>query len=437
MKIVTRFFVVLILALAVLLGLGACSTRDDDPGTDDSHTNPACNVTFDYNDGTGRTKTVKVPVGERIADYAPKEIGDCTEIVGWSIEKDGPDYEIAISGDITLYARWQTYELAEYTVETLPNIVNDRFAKLSFSEADVALGGKVLRIGTDARSLSIVSDGTVHTDFSIMIHERVEDFDLSFENFNYKSESDCAFLAAGTGYTVVWQIVGENKIDNSAGQSTTAQRGGDCVRAPSLEISGEGRLTILAGNGKNGIDQGKAADECDGANGTNGQPGGVGVVADRVSVVGVTLNVCGGRGGRGGNGGQANNGGGLTGAKYKNGGNGGNGANGGAAMDVNSFSAKNATLELYGGNGGKGGNGGSDGALNSVFAGRGGNGGNGGIGGSVMAKSISDVSISGTLKTVVPGKGGAGGDGGASHNSSKSGLVGYPARDGASNLPEN
>ena len=438
MKIVTRFFILLILMLALVPGLAACGTPDDENGTDNEHTNHAYNVTFDYNDGTGRTKTVKVPAGERIDDYAPEEIGDCTEIVGWSIEKDGADYEIAISGDITLYAKWQTFETAVYTAQTLPNVINDKFARLELTSADALLSGKVMRIGEEARSVSIISDGTTHTDFSIMIHRRSEKINLCFENFNYKSDSDCAFFGEGMGYTVVLRIIGENKIDNSAGQNATAQRGGDCVRVPSLDISGEGKLTLVAGNGKNGTDRAQAPDKCDGENGTDGQMGGIGIVADYLSVVDVTLNVCGGRGGRGGHGGQANNGDGIfNGGKYKNGGDGGKGADGGAAMDVNAFFAKNATLELYGGAGGRGGNGGADDAMNSLYAGNGGNGGNGGIGGNVNAKSITDVSISGTLKTFVVGNGGRGGDGGTSHSSSKAGIAGRTERNGVCNLPQN
>ena len=438
MKKSTRFFLVLCLALLLVFSLVACSSGDeDDAGLDDEHNTPTCNVTFDYNDGTGRTATARIPAGERIDAYAPKAIGDLTEIVGWSLEKEGSLYEIANAGDVVLYAQWRTYELVEYTAQNLPNIVNDRFARLQLTEADADLGGKVLRIGSDARHVTIVSDGTVHRDFSVVIHDRVEHVDLAFENVYYTSKGNCALLAEGEGYTVFWRVTGENTVNVGARQGNEANRGGDCVCVSELDISGNGTLTLIGGKGTNGISRGQAADERDGEKGTDGQPGGIGVVGKHVFVTGATLKVYGGDGGNGGNGGQANNGGGLTGSKYKNGGAGGKGGAGGAAMDIDGFFAKNATIELYGGTGGKGGAGGADGALNSVFAGYGGNGGNGGVGGNVMHDPITDVSMTGTLKTYTVGTGGKGGAAGTSHNSAKSGVAGSGGKNGVLNLPEN
>jgi len=438
MKKWTRFFIVLCLAFTLVLALAACAFGDEkDDGTVNKPAPPACHVTFDYNDGTGRTAKVTVPAGEKISDYAPNVIGDCTEVVGWSLEVGGPDYEIAVSGDVVLYAKWQTYELVEYTAETLSGIVNNRFVRVQFTEADAALGGKVLRIGSDARSVQIVSDGTPHTDFSIIIHERAEDVDLSFENFSYTSKGSCAMLAEGAGYKVCWHVKGENKIDAGAAQKEGANRGGDCVQGPDFDFLGDGTLTLIGGNGKNGVSRGQAAEGQHGDNGTDGEPGGIGMVANRVSVNGVTLNVYGGRGGHGGNGGQGNNG--LLSGKDRNGGDGGKGAAGGAAMDIQAFSAKNATLELHGGAGGNGGAGGEDGTSSALglFAGYGGDGGNGGAGGNVILNPITDAAITGTLKNFVVGNGGKGGAAGASHNSGKSGVSGTTAKNGVINLPEN
>ncbi|MBQ8431266.1 MAG: InlB B-repeat-containing protein [Clostridia bacterium] len=72
----------------------------------------ACIVTFDYNDGTGKTETLEVPRGTYLTESQFPQMDDGTKrIAAWSLYSGGmSSFTEEINGDITLYASWQRYK---------------------------------------------------------------------------------------------------------------------------------------------------------------------------------------------------------------------------------------------------------------------------------------------------------------------------------------
>ncbi len=367
-------------------------------------------VTFDYNDGSGQKTTLSVPEGSLIGSYAMYPSSGNREVIAWSALPDGAEYTAGVTQDITLYAIWQTFEVVSYTADTLPTQINDRCVELQFTGNQMILSGKVLRIGAGVRSVSIVSDGTIYQNTSIIINNRSGDLSFSLDNFSFSSNQKVALQAEGSGapYTLSLNIKNTCVIDCSATVAESGANGVTCIQAPNLKIAGSGKLALIAGHGGNGASKPLAPEGNHGENGENATAGGCGIVASSVEVAGVTLNIIAGNGGHGGNGGGGNNS--LT-KWQRDGGDGGNGGNGGHAVVTDSFKSTNATLNLSAGTGGNGGRGGNAGG---VFgnSGIGGNGGRGGDGGDVFKSGISDYQEISSVRSCSPGTAGAGGKGG-------------------------
>lgn len=418
-------------------------------------------VTFDYNDGSGRTHVEQVPKGYTIDAYAPTVVEGNKEIVAWSLTDGGTHYSGEVTSDLTLLGVWQEHEVVEYKT-SVPDTITDRFAQITLKAASTdsgengengasdqstganvaLLAGKTLRIGAGCISLTIVSDGTAVQELSILVNERTEDLFLYFNNFAYTSKAGCGLNArndnANIPYTLHLDLKGANGIDCSGAASETEDRGADGIRAHELNITGTGSLAVIAGNGVAGKPGATAGEGQDGNDGAAGQAGGVGIVADSVALGACKLTVQGGNGGNGGNGSAGNNTDGFSlspSGKIKDGGNGAPGGNGGAAIDTSAFNATNSTLILTGGNGGNGGAGGSAGGSNALTAGKGGNGGNGGAGGSIFATSITPTKAK-TSDTFTIGVGGNGGSAGFSYDNAVLGIGGAKGADGVTNINE-
>lgn len=392
-------------------------------------------VTLDYNDGSGRQENVYVPEGEYIYSYVPYPIDGKKEVVAWSQINAENNYEVPVTNNITLYAQWKTFETVVYTNE-MPSQINDRFSEIHINQNDqYFLSEKVLRIGADVRSISIVSNGTTYTNFAIMINSRSSDLNITMDNFSFRSNKDFALKAADSSakYTVNLNIQNTVYMDSLGYIPSFSQGGANCVEISNLNIFGTGTLCLVAGRGADGESKPKAGDGKDGENGGSATNGGVGILSKTINASDIHLIVIGGNGGNGGNGGTGNNGSGLSGAKFKDGGNGGKGGNGGDAIKTETFVTKNTTLELIGGDGGYGGNGGDSGGSSAAFAGNGGNGGNGGKGGYVFGTTLSQYSESGALNSFTPGEGGKGGNGGDSEDTSIRGKAGINGSDGIIN----
>ena len=431
--------------VSLAVGLGASCGADSSSertSTSSSAAIKTYNVTFSYNDGSGRKQTISIPEGETIDAYAPVVVEGNKEVIAWSLQNGGANYGATVTQDITLVAVWETHEIVEIE-EDFPETLQDGFLQLNVTDVS-ELAGKTMRIGANVRSVSFVGDGTTIENFSLLVNERSGDLFVHLENFSYSSLASCGFDARNEnenlGYTLNLNLVGANVIDCSLATIATDPRGADGLHAHELNVTGTGSLTVVAGNGVNGSNGTPDYGNEGTAGGTapdNAQQGGIGIVADEIRVGACTLNMFGGNGGNGGKGGNGRNVGGAgifsQAGKYMPGGDGAPGKNGGAAIQTNSFTALNTNLTLKGGNGGNGGHGGNGGGTSSTYAGKGGNGANGGNGGSIFASPI-NAKLTKTENDFTVGIGGSGGNGGASAASSKIGGSGSNGSDGVTNI---
>ncbi len=373
-------------------------------------------VVFDYNDGSGQKTEVLIPHGSTINGYAPSLDFEDREVVGWSTRTEGADFTASVTENTTLYAQWIIYTPAVYS-DNIPAMVTDRVVEI---HASTMMSGKTLRVGPSVQKLSVISDGSISHDFSIIINERNSDIAVLFDNFSFVSNQNFGLQAAGetADYTVFLTVKNDCMIDCSSVSASHSSPGATCISAPNLNINGNGRLTLRAGHGWTAPDKPTAADGNDGEHADAGTMGGNGILASgRVQVENLTLSIQAGNGGNGGRGGNGNNapGGwfaGLVGGTGKNGGRGGNGGAGGEAISASSFEASNATLNFTAGNGGIGGNGGKAGGSNVTTTGNGGDGGNGGHGGNVFGNRMGNYTEVGCICSFVPGNGAEGGNGG-------------------------
>ncbi len=372
-------------------------------------------VTLDYNDGSGKKESIKVPEGGLISEYAPYPTVDNREVLYWSGIAGGAEYTAPVTADITLYGTWQTFTPVTYT-DDVPATINDRYVEVRPVGATTALSGKILRIGPNVKTVSFVSDGTIYHDFAIMINERSTDINITFDNFAYTSLQSFGMEASASvrEYCVNMTVKNTCVINCASAVAGSGQNGATCIKVPNLKLSGSGTLALFAGHGRGGADKPAAPGGQHGENGESATAGGDGISAASVEVKGITLNITAGNGGKGGKGGKGTNDFPTT---NRNGGDGGRGGAGGAAILTSSFQGLNATLNLVGGNGGNGGNGGqAGGAVN--FAGSGGDGGNGGKGGNVFGMELSAYEATACITTYTPGAGGQGGGGGDSEGTS-------------------
>ena len=429
------FLVVTILAFGTLLNCGKLFNSSE--SNSEEPLVVRYTVTFDYNDGSGKTEAVKIPEGHTIDMYAPYPISDTQYVVGWSGVQGGSDYSAPITSDVTLYARWEQIVEVVFSVEdssSLPSQISDRFVAINVLAVE-GLEGKTLRIGSSVQKVTISSESLNVNNFSILINSRATNLNLALKNISFTGYNGFGIKGDSSGYeySVNLEIHGTVMIDCKNVIGVENDRAADCINVPNLNVRGSGALILYGGNGLNGDDKSTAADGCDGEYGGKGQDGGYGIVAQNVTVERTELVICGGNGGNGGYGGTGNNGGGLTGAKYKSGGDGGKGGNGGGCVLAESFSVGNSTITLVGGNGGNGGTGGNGGGSSSTYAGYGGNGGNGGAGGDVFSYRINYNEIN-VIKSYTGGNGGVGGSGGYSASASKHGVGGNNGAQGDINV---
>ena len=392
-----------------------------------------CEVTFDYNDGSGRVEIINVPKGETIENYAPYLIDETQEIIAWSSVVDGERFVSPISEDIRLFAIWSDFssEIVTYT-SYVPDILTDRFIIIQ-PQDDNVLYGKIISVANSVKFIKFCSENIRHDDFSLIINSRVDGINVTFDNFNFSSYYFCAFDASNVQGCVNLNLIGENSIRCSE-VNENWNKGADCIRAKELKICGEGWLSLYAGKGIDGEDRSTAGDGKNGERGGNGQDGGCGIITDKLTIDGSSLEIVAGNGGNGGKGGNGNNTNGLTtSGKHRTGGNGGSGGNGGHAIDTLEFFATNANLGLMAGNGGNGGNGGKGGGDSQTFGGRGGVGGNGGRGGNVFSNVVKSSNILNGIRYFMFGTGGEAGKGGSSANSSLHGVAGVTGLPGKVN----
>ena len=154
MKPIYKKLLSLTLAIACLLTLAACNTHDSasKPETSKKSTPPTptqppqqkyYTVTFDYYDGSGRFRDISIPEGETIGAYAPKENSGNAEIIGWSTTVNGADFVGEVYYNMTLYAKWQTYELKVYD-NNIPNTISDPYVEIRPEAYSTALQNKIV-----------------------------------------------------------------------------------------------------------------------------------------------------------------------------------------------------------------------------------------------------------------------------------------------------
>ncbi len=421
-----KILALMLVFLTVFSMVGCFSNNPDEP-----HYNPNVNpndpnggnetpnssthtVIFDYNDGSGRKETVKIPHGKTIAEYAIYPTEGAKEVVAWSGTADGAEYQAPVTSDITVYAQWETYDVKTYTYTSdIPDTINDKIVEIDVSEDPSVFENKVLRIGAAVRSIFIKSNSSKIRNFAIMINDRSADLELRLEDLVFSTNHSFGIdSVASNSYTVNLKISGTCLIDCTEYIIAKGSGSISCINIGKLELDGNGKLTLLASHGENGKDMPAAANGHHGDDGTSGTGGGCGIIAESITVKNITLAVYGGNGGNGGNGGAGNV---ANVTEGGEGGDGGNGGNGGDAIRTGSFKSYSATLTLIGGEGGDGGKGGKGGGggiggipgLNTYKDG--GNGGRGGNGGSVLNSMIQTYESNASVTEFTPGNGGAGG----------------------------
>ncbi len=278
-------------------------------------------VIFDYNDGSGQTYEVAVPRGDTIDRHAPNSD---REVTCWSSLPQGIAYAAPVTGNITVYAQWEIFTPVLYT-DTIPGSVNDRIVQINASGDPSMFAGKVLRVGSRVERLTIVGDGAVYSDFTIIIIERNKDIHVKFDNFAYRSNQSTGLLAAGSGYCLNLGIGSTCSIDCSGVSANAEESGSTCISAPNLTISG------------------------------NGTAGGHGITTGNVEIHDIALTIQGGDGGKGGKG--TNN----FPKTNKDGGDGGSGGNGGHVFSngLSQYNALGCVCNYTPGNGSDGGDGGN------------------------------------------------------------------------------
>lgn len=437
MKKTAKIFTAMLLISAMLFSLSGCGSSffdkitqklddffgdgDDDVGSKIEY----CTVTFDYNDGSGRTREVSVPKGAKPDTYFPFVMEGNKKINLWHEEGKSVMFNQVVQSDITLIGEWTTYEIVTYN-DFFPEVINDSCAIVEPGYSATALKYVTVKIGKDVQSIVFRSSGVKYEKFDIKLESRSTPLAITLENFSYVSDDDVALdlVNGSTRYSKVYlDLIGDNTIECDAPSGT-------CILANDLAISGDGSLTLFAGDGTDGASYGTAGENRDGDPGGRGANGGVGIKAGALTVTDSTLVAHGGNGGKGGNGGNGNNSDGLTFeyGKRRRGGDGGVGGNGGHALHVESFRAENATISLYGGDGGLGGNGGTGGGVSSTFSGNGGDGGNGGHGGDALHCRMQNVTI---LNCSSIGNGGFYGPGGAGGFDGDKEGRGYDGKNGS------
>ena len=397
-----------------------------------------------------RNVTTYAVEGKNIAIYDPTR-GDYDYFLGWY---EDANYTIPFNNDlktnprnVVLYAKWDVATYYDSIDETPFSTPAGRVVIDWSKETDTNLLNHTSRPVYDKRynnidisnsSTDVTFIGTTSqtfTNFRMFICSFADgqDLTLRFVNFNFvANESSSIGLYDDGGVDLTIDVVGECSIGSSVTGSILGSSG---LQIKNVTFTGNGTMTMTAGNGANGSSAGAA-----------GTDGGVAIYAETLVMnMRGTLNVTGGAGGNGVGGSNGSKGspsynghsdrnatgGGANGGNGTDGTNGGNAGKGGYAYDISTLIINSGTLMATGGQSGNGGNGGNGGAGGQgqeaggwgTTAGSGGKGGNGGNGGNTYIVAASDgseniVENNGTLSRVdgaagTAGKAGAGGAGGA------------------------
>lgn len=325
--------------------------------------------------------------------------------------------------DLTLTASWDMCQLYE-DISTTPDIKHERviidWRTYTGTDVETERGNAIISIynvSGDTQEVIFIGDPyATYTNMKIELVGFVENQELTirFVNFNYTTNQSSAISPSGSdeGVKLTIDVTGTCSIN-------TTCSGGDIITDfdNTVIFTGSGNMTITAGNGISGAN--------------NGGNGGDGIIATNVYIDmnGGSLDVTGGDGGKGYDGNCADHDG-------NNGESGGNGQMGGTGIIANVIYVSSGNLIVSGGTGGKGGSGGCCNP-NGIWGSdeRGGNGGTGGAGGVALSANMLIVEY-GTL-IANGGTGGKGGDLGGVYEGQSGGVAGDYGSGGPGGLAVN
>jgi len=377
--------------------------------------------------GGGEKKTIQVPWGGRVEDYAvgvfmPKKKDGNYQTVSYYSETEGSTekFEGEIKSARTLYAVWE--DLTENLIEESGLlVVSSPWDKMDIPDSVYA----IIFIGIEK---------TNNFECSITVPEtRTAPFWASFEDCDIGTFNSSGSAAIDLCFAGSSSITGRSGLRSyNSGTMSTPSSDGIRVSGPltisnlkgaelnSLTVKGGGGGTY--GDASYGIRAGSLNInlDCDsftvtGGDGVYGGAGSYGIHASalNINVTCDNFSVTGGNGGDGSGGSGGQNGSVLIPGGH--GGDGGTGGRGGDGILSSSSLVINVTATMSsvvsGGKGGDGGGGGMGG--DALIAGSGGRGGNGGIGGAGISLSSSPtINVTANARSISGGDGGNGGDGG-------------------------
>ncbi len=348
-----------------------------------------------------------------------------------------PDNLASNPRDLVLTASWDlctTYTQMSSTPHTIDGRVIIDWRNEVLTDFAATTGSSLITVKNTSSELVLIGNpDAVYSNLAINFEgfEENQDFTLYLVNFNFITNQSAAIKPVGTDNGMVINI----DISGKCSIGTTYASGANISGFTNIvNFTGEGDITMVAGNGTNATSAGGV-----------GKNGGIAIIVENLTVdITGEMYITGGVGGNGANGANGSNGysysghsdrnatgGGANGGNGNDGSNGGSAGRGGYAYDVTTITIKNGNVVATGGKSGNGGNGGNGGAGGKgqeaggwgTTAGNGGNGGKGGNGGNTYIVAASDGTetvtsdnellslVNGAAGTV--GKAGAGGAGGA------------------------
>lgn len=385
-----------------------------------------CNITFNYNDGSGTVINKIVDKGSNFSDVALySNVGD-RRIVGWSVTVNGQAYSGTVMNDMVVYAIW---EFTEYTYQgQIPASMTHEYCLIDGRRSNLVFQHGYLYVGANVRRLKLYGDAGTEYTLRVEIESRQTDLTIILYNFNINAtEKEALYGGADeSNYTLYMEIAGESSFKGKDGAA--AMKVGNL----NLYSYNGGMLRLYGSDGVRGADGAPVGEGKHGNPGETGTAGSSALQVNNLDVRQCTLYAQGGNGGAGGNGSGGNNTDGLSfTGKNRDGGNGGSGGKGGVGIEANYVSTDGAVIYAQGGAGGAGGRGGNAGGRSNTFAGDAGDGGSGGNGGDAFS-SNAIVSKYNTTLSAVGGEGGYGGDPGSTHKESNRGSKGSNGKVGSS-----
>ncbi|MDR0791255.1 MAG: hypothetical protein LBE47_01815 [Methanomassiliicoccaceae archaeon] len=279
------------------------------------------------------------------------------------------------------FTKWNNFEKFKITDEILDDLpkapLSSSIMFFDYSGSNYIDKNPIV-VPHNVTDLIIMGDASRIINKNILIGQRSTDLRIVLSNVN---------LVAPEGKTAIWDLsdtsphhtirfvlIGDNSITGGNGAKgsdgfpgKTGGNGGagiDVGKRHSIEMSGDGKLTVKGGNGGNGGNGGDSKAENGQRRGGNGGNGGSGIICMKASFENAygKITVSGGNGGNGGRGGNSTEIPLMIGLKA-DGGHGGHGGNGGWAMDAKEAPIQTThvadPLTLFGGRGGNGGAGGN------------------------------------------------------------------------------